>query len=301
MTDIDYATLKKGGFMRQKQRNRFSLRLRIIGGQVTADKLRVIGEIADRYGGGYVHMTARQGIEIPFIDFADIDRVKDELATVGLQPGACGPRVRTVTACQGAAICPSGLIETSGFAEELDGRYFGRELPHKFKIGITGCPNNCLKAEENDLGIKGGMLPAWIRERCTYCGLCQAVCPADAIEREPAEETGGEGLNLIETRCVYCGKCVKSCPTDAWAGKSGYILSFGGTFGKDLVFGVPLLPLIFTKEAVFDAIDAAIVFFDKHGKAGERFAKTIERTGADRLRTHLGQALGDTRQSKGDG
>jgi dissimilatory sulfite reductase (desulfoviridin) alpha/beta subunit len=308
MTEIDYATLKKGGFMRQRQRNRFSLRLRIVGGQVTSERLRKVSEIAEKYGRGYAHMTARQGIEIPFIDFADIGRVKDELASVGLQPGACGPRVRTVTACQGADICPSGLIGTSGLADEIDSRYFGRELPHKFKIGVTGCPNNCLKAEENDLGVKGGTLPSWKEGSCTFCGLCLAVCPTGAIVRASAEgEDGNDGeddgkrekkgagrLSLDEDICVYCGKCVKSCPSDAWEGRPGYILSFGGTFGKDLVFGVPLLPLIFSKEKMFRVIDEAIAFFGERGRAGERFAKTIERAGPEHLRARLLRTAGET-------
>ncbi|MDR3305700.1 MAG: 4Fe-4S binding protein [Clostridiales Family XIII bacterium] len=281
MSEIDYATLKKGGFMRQRQQNRFSLRLRIIGGQVTAEKLRKISEVAEKYGHGYVHMTSRQGIEIPFIDFDDIDAVKDELALVELQPGACGPRVRTVTACQGADICPSGLIETSRLAEEVDLRYFGRALPHKFKIGITGCKNNCLKAEENDIGIKGGALPAWAAGKCTFCGLCTAVCPTKAI----AESS--QTLTLLNEKCIYCGKCAKSCPADAWSGQAGYILSFGGTFGNEIRAGTPLLPIIFSKAQMFAVIDAAVAFYDEYGKAGERFAKTIERTGAELLRGRL--------------
>ncbi len=67
-------------------------------------------------------------------------------------------RVRTVTACQGNTICPSGNIDSYDIAVKLDERYFGRELPHKFKFGVTGCQNNCLKAEENDVGIKGVLL-----------------------------------------------------------------------------------------------------------------------------------------------
>lgn len=286
MAQVDYATLKKGGFMRQIQKDRFSLRLRVVGGQIEARQIAKVSEIAEKYGHGYIHMTSRQGIEIPFISLNDIDAVKAELAEVGLQPGACGPRVRTVTACQGAAICPSGLIETSGLAKELDARYFGRELPHKFKIGITGCKNNCLKAEENDLGIKGGVLPAWKQENCTYCGLCEAVCPVAAIAVNKAESK----LAFDEDACIYCGKCIKSCPTDAWGGKNGYILSFGGMFGNEINRGEQLMPILFEKEQVTRAIDTAIEFFKKHGKPGERFALTIRRTGVDALKKELEEA-----------
>ena len=149
----DYATLKKGGFMRQKQKDHFSLRLSVVGGQVNTKQLAAITEVADKYGHGYIHLTSRQGVEIPFIKLEDIDKVKDALAEGGAVPGVCGPRVRTITACQGSEVCPNGCIETEELARELNDRYFGRELPHKFKFGITGCQNNCLKAEENDVGI----------------------------------------------------------------------------------------------------------------------------------------------------
>ena len=163
---VDYATLKKGGFMRQKQKNHFSLRLSVVGGQVNADQLVAITQVAQEFGHGYIHLTSRQGIEIPFIKLEDIERVKEALEKGGAKPGVCGPRVRTITACQGSAICPNGCIETEELAQELNDRYFGQELPHKFKFGVTGCRNNCLKAEENDLGIKGGLRVEWKKESC---------------------------------------------------------------------------------------------------------------------------------------
>ena len=131
---VDYAALKKGGFMRQKQKGCFSLRLAVVGGNLTAENIKTVAEVAEKYGHGYVHMTSRQGIEIPFIKVEDINEVKEELAKGGVGTGVCGPRVRTITACQGAAICPSGCIDTYTLAKELDARYFGRELPHKFKF-----------------------------------------------------------------------------------------------------------------------------------------------------------------------
>ena len=142
---VDYATLKKGGFMRQKQKNHFSLRLRVVGGNLTAKQLAKIAEVAEKFGDGHVHLTSRQSVEIPFVKLEQIDAVKAALAEGDVELGVCGPRVRTVTACQGEAICPSGCIDTYALAKELDARYFARELPHKFKFGITGCQNNFLR------------------------------------------------------------------------------------------------------------------------------------------------------------
>ena len=72
----DYATLKKGGFMRQKQKNNFSLRLRVVGGNLTAVQLAKIAEVAEKFGDGHVHLTSRQSVEIPFIKLDEIDAVK---------------------------------------------------------------------------------------------------------------------------------------------------------------------------------------------------------------------------------
>ena len=151
--------------MRQKQKNNFSLRLACVGGTLTAENLRKIAEVAEKFGDGYVHLTSRQGVEIPFIKLNDIDDVTADLATGGCKPGVCGPRVRTVTACQGNAVCPSGNINSYDIAVKLNDRYFGRELPHKFKFGVTGC------------GLSE-QLPQSRRKRCRHQGSC-----TDQLER----------------------------------------------------------------------------------------------------------------------
>ncbi len=93
---IDYATLKKGGFMRQKQKNHFSLRLGVVGGTVTAEQLAAVIETAKTYGHGYVHLTSRQGIEIPFIQAKDVAAVKER-----------SQRAASIPACADRACAPS--------------------------------------------------------------------------------------------------------------------------------------------------------------------------------------------------
>lgn len=287
MAKVDYQALKRGGFMRQVQKDCFSMRLRTVGGKIPAAQLRKVYEIAEKYGEGYVHLTARQGIEIPFIKLADVEQVKQELAEAGMETGACGPRVRTVTACQGQAICPSGLIDTTGLARELDQRYFGLELPHKFKFAVTGCRNNCLKAEENDLGIKGGMQPFYQADKCTFCGLCAAVCPTKAIQID----RDNKNLEFAKDKCIQCGKCVKSCPVDAWQGESGYLLVFGGTLGNSVAMGKTVIPFVANKGELFKIIDRTLSFFQEYGQNGERFRKTLERTGWDEFEKALEEVL----------
>ncbi|MEY8353613.1 4Fe-4S binding protein [Lachnospiraceae bacterium 54-53] len=284
MSKVDYNTLKKGGFMRQKQKNNFSLRLQVVGGSLTAENLKKIAEVAEKYGDGHVHLTSRQGVEIPFIKLDDIEDVKEELAKGGCKPGVCGPRVRTVTACQGSEVCPSGNIDTYDIAVKLNERYFGKELPHKFKFGVTGCQNNCLKAEENDVGIKGALDVKWIRDKCIGCGVCEKVCRPHAITMEDGS------INVDYSRCNYCGRCAKSCPTDAWDTESAYIVSFGGTFGNSISKGFSPLPLITSQEQLFRVADAAVAFFDEHGKSGERFKFTIDRIGKEEFTKKMEEA-----------
>jgi len=287
MAEINYKELKKGGFMQQIQKETFSLRLRVVGGQIQADHLKKIGEIADKFGEGYIHLTSRQSVEIPFVRFSEIDQVKSELAASGLQVGVCGPRVRTITACQGNKICPQGLINTTALATEIDKRYYAIELPHKFKFGITGCRNNCLKAEENDFGIKGGVKPAWNETACTFCGLCEAICPTAAIKVNKQEKS----LNFDESACIYCGKCLKSCPTEAWTGEHGFIVYFGGLFGNRIAIGKQLLPLIFNEADLHKVIEATLDFFQKNAKQGERLRTAIDRIGWDIFQRKVEEAL----------
>jgi dissimilatory sulfite reductase (desulfoviridin) alpha/beta subunit len=277
----DYKALKNGGFMRQIQKDRFSLRLKVVGGNLTVGQLRTIADVAESRGAGRVHLTSRQGVEIPFIALEDVETVKRTLADGGVDTGVCGPRVRTVTACQGSEVCPSGCIDTLDLAVKFSERYFGRVLPHKFKFGVTGCRNNCLKSEENDIGVKGGYVVAWLKEPCTLCGVCAKAC------REGAVAVGEEEVALDPSRCNHCGRCVKSCPTDAWRGRRGYLLSFGGLFGNRIAAGRELTPILTDLEDIFRASDAALDFFDRHGRPGERFRTVIERAGWDDFKKAL--------------
>ncbi len=281
---VDYATLKKGGFMRQKQKNYFSLRLRVVGGNVTAKQLAKIAMVSEQYGKGYVHLTSRQSVEIPFIKLEQIDEVKNALAQGDVEPGVCGPRVRTITACQGAAICPSGCIDTYTLAKKLDERYFARELPHKFKFGITGCQNNCLKAEENDVGIKGGIRVKWIPDSCIGCGVCVKACRSGAIAMEEGK------IKVDQDRCNFCGRCTKACPADAYEETHGYIVSFGGLFGNSISTGETVIPLIEDEDALFRVCDAAIQFFEENANAGERLKFTIDRIGWEKFKTVIKEA-----------
>ena len=283
MANVNYKELKKGGFMRQKQSDYFSMRLKCVGGHFTAEQLGTIQKVAEMYGKGYIHLTSRQGIEIPFIHLDNINEVKEALKAGGVEVGVCGPRVRTITACQGNAICLSGLIDTQKLAKEFEKRFGGRELPHKFKFGFTGCHNNCLKAEENDIGIKGGTKPNWDAKNCIYCGVCQAVCPEKAITVDKKEKN----VTIDENKCIYCGKCIKSCSVDAWQSKSGFVISFGGLYGNRIAIGKNILPIIFDESKLYEIVETTLKFFAENAKNGERFRNLLDRVGWEKLNEKL--------------
>jgi dissimilatory sulfite reductase (desulfoviridin) alpha/beta subunit len=287
MSEIDVAALKKSGFFKQNQENKFSLRVKALAGMLKADQVRKAGEIAEKYGQGYVHFTTRQNIEIPFISFDAIETIKKELAASGMQTAGGGLRVRSIIACQGGAICQFGLINTTALAEEIDRRFYGRELPCKFKIAITGCSNNCAKVEANDLGVKGGLVPTWHNQDCSFCGKCAEACPGKAITVDKEKKS----LDYDEKKCLFCGKCAKTCGGKAWTGEKGFRLYFGGFFGSEIHTGKQYVSIILDTEKVLHVLDAVLVFFTSNAKKGERLGKTIARVGAEQFQKTLEDAL----------
>lgn len=287
----DYATLKKGGWMRQKQKNRFALRIHVIGGHMTEKQMLGVSKVAEKYGHGYVHLTARQSLEIPWIRLEDIEAVKAELAEYDVTPSVCGPRVRTTTACQGSATCPSACIDTYKLAQEIDERYFAKELPGKFKFGITGCQNNCLKTEENDVGIKGAERVEWIEENCIQCGVCVKACRENAITLADGK------ISIDMDKCTYCGRCAKACPTDSYEEHPGYLMSFGGMYGNHFHKGRQIFPFFESHDKLIQLCDAAILFFHDYAHAGDRLQFAIAREGEDKFDAMIKEVFAKSEES----
>ncbi|AKB84730.1 4Fe-4S binding protein [Methanococcoides methylutens] len=279
---INYDRLKQGGFLRQRQKeDLFSMRLRVVGGQLTADQLRALADASEKYGRGEVHITARQGLEISYVPLDDAEDLLDELEKGDVYQGTCGPRVRGVVACQGNLICPRGLIDAEDIAKKIDEKYFAMELPGKFKFAVTGCPSSCMKPQENDLGVMGGLEPEWVNDKCTYCGLCQTVCPVDAIKVENG------ALEFYRDKCNLCGQCLLICPTEAWVkSREGYTVYVGGKVGKYPRLGVKLTELV-DEDTLFRIIERSVEFFKIEATSGERFGDTIQRVGFEEFKAFV--------------
>ena len=282
----DYIALRKDGFNRQTQKDNFTMRLKVVGGNLTSAQLAAIAKASEKYGNGYVHLTSRQSVVIPFIKLEDIASVKAELEQNGVLTRFLGPRIRPVTACQGEEVCRAGNISSIPLAQEISSRYDGRDFPSKLKIGVSGCLNNCMKAEENDIGVKGGRVVKWQKSKCTLCGACESVCRKKAITQNDAF-TQKDTITIDEDKCNNCGQCAKSCPHDAFEYDRVYIMSFGGIFGNTIAKGEEVLPVIYDKETLLRVTDAAINFYEKSANKGERFRILIDRVGWDKFKAEM--------------
>ena len=290
MTTISAEEIKrvKGmGFLNNRGTDLFSMRVITENGVLTAAQMKNLTEVADKYGNGQIAMTSRLTVELPGIKFEDIDTVREYIAKEGMVTGGTGSRVRPVVSCKGT-VCQYGLIDTQALAKEIhkvfyEG-YYDIKLPHKFKIAVGGCPNNCVKPDLNDLGIVGQRIPNFDEDLCNGCKKCsvEAACPMGAAKVEDGL------LEINKDVCNNCGRCIGSCRFDAIEdGQTGYKIYLGGRWGKKVAQGHAMSKIFTSKEEVMKIIEKAILLFREQGKTGERFAATIERLGFENVEAQL--------------
>ncbi|MDA8334283.1 MAG: 4Fe-4S binding protein [Peptococcaceae bacterium] len=269
-----YHELEKGGFIKQKQKDRYCMRLRTIGGNLSVEQLAGIIELAGKYGQGQVHLTTRQGMEIPGVAFQDYRDISRELKKLDLLPGTCGPRVRAVLACAGPDTCGHALTGVRPLVESLDARFFAREAPNKVKIGVSGCPNSCSKPQENDIGLVGAVEPQFESGRCAGCGLCVEVCPTGALV------LAGGRPRIDRERCLNEGDCIAGCPTDAWrAGRVGYHLYLGGKVGRFPAPGRKVASFL-TAGEIPEIVEQVLAVYSARARGSERIGDVMARLGS---------------------
>ena len=138
----------------------FMMRVGIPNGILTSEQTRVIADIARDHGRDLADVTTRQNIQFHWLTIQSLPLVVDALERVGLSPkGACGDVVRNVTGCPLAGLHKHELIDAAPLAQRVAAQLTANpdfvNLPRKFKICITGCPEWCSYPEINDIGLTG--------------------------------------------------------------------------------------------------------------------------------------------------
>ena len=287
LTEDQIKQVKSMGCLRDKRyEDVFNVRVITRNGKITTTEQRAIADAADRFGSGEVAMTTRQTIEIQGVKYENIPALIAFLKTKGLSTGGTGTLVRPIVSCKGTT-CVFGLCDTYGLSEQIHEKFYvgyhGVKLPHKFKIAVGGCPNNCVKPSLNDVGIIGQKVPVVDAEKCRGCKTCQVEknCPVKA-----ASVVDGK-VFMDPVVCNGCGRCDGKCPFGAVSYTSGFRVYIGGRWGKKMAHGVPLTRLFTSEEEVLEVVEKAICFFRDEGIAGERFADTIARLGFDYVNQKL--------------
>ncbi|TIC89368.1 nitrite reductase large subunit [Nocardioides sp. GY 10113] len=131
----------------------YSVVPRIPGGEITPEKLIVIGEVARDFG-LYTKITGGQRIDLFGARLEDLPLIWKRLVDAGFESGhAYGKALRTVKSCVGSTWCRYGVQDSVGLAIELELRYRGLRSPHKLKGGVSGCARECAEARGKDFGV----------------------------------------------------------------------------------------------------------------------------------------------------
>ena len=271
--DINTKKLMKNAFRVTRHRGVTALRIRVPGGSLDAKYFDIIKGVAETYGSGKVHITTRQGFEIPGIPMEKISEVNEAIAPIlagmesaigveisDLNGGYPAAGTRNISACIGSSVCPFANYNTSDMAQKIESIIYPNDF--HVKIGATGCPNDCIKAHLQDIGVIGMVLPVYDASRCIGCEACVKNC----------HKVSSGALTMVNykvkrdhTRCLGCGECVLKCPSSAWTrGGKYYRLVIMGRTGKKN----PRLARTFVKwvdeGAVLKIISNMYGFIDKY-------------------------------------
>jgi len=236
--DINTKILMKNAFRVTKTRGKTAIRIRVPGGHLDVKYFDLMKEIAETYGNGTVHITTRQGFEIPDIDMNKIPEVNKLLQPIiegfdinqeEVNEGYPAAGTRNVTACIGNRVCTFANYDTTALAARIEKAIYPSD--YHVKVAITGCPNDCIKARMHDFGIMGMTEPQYDSYKCISCNACVTNC-----KKRVTNALRMENFKIIRDheRCVGCGECVGKCPTRAWtrSKEKYYKLTIMGRTGK---------------------------------------------------------------------
>jgi len=142
------------GVIIQRDQKTYAVAPHIPCGVVSPATLRKIAAVAEKFNVPAIKLTSAERIALVGIKEEDVDKIWEELG--GMKPGAAvGLCIRSVKTCPGTTFCKRGLQDSLSLGMKLDELYHGLQLPGKFKIGVSGCPNQCAETCIKDLGFIG--------------------------------------------------------------------------------------------------------------------------------------------------
>ncbi|MDD1694620.1 MAG: 4Fe-4S binding protein [Methanoregula sp.] len=271
----------KGGVITERNPDFSTVRIRAAAGVLTAEQLRGIARIAKTYGSGIVHCTTRQTIEIPHVDPKRLKRMAQALEKNGTPIGSEKDEVVNIISCPGTERCKYANIDTISLAKKIDAKLFGKVMPVKMRIALSGCPNACTSPMLNEIGIIGRIRPIRTEGLCTGCGSCVYYCKEKAIRvRNGISE-------LDEEKCVQCGMCVKSCSFNLLRElHTHYLITVGGRRGRHPKIGRALLT-VKTEEQVLFAIDKIIDWVYRRAWSGRLLSEQLDELHFEKLRDEI--------------
>jgi nitrite reductase (NADH) large subunit len=153
---VDHTTIQDTNdrFLANIQRGgTYSVVPRVPGGEITPEKLIVLGEVARKYG-LYTKITGGQRVDLFGAPVHQLPEIWEELVNAGFESGhAYGKALRTVKSCVGTSWCRYAVGDSVGFAIRVENRYKGVRAPHKVKAAVSGCIRECAEAQSKDFGI----------------------------------------------------------------------------------------------------------------------------------------------------
>jgi dissimilatory sulfite reductase (desulfoviridin) alpha/beta subunit len=271
----------KGGVITERDADYCTVRLRAPAGIFSVDQLRGIAALAKKYGKGEVHATTRQTLEIPHVKGDVLKRLAKALEKNGTPVGSEKDEIVNIISCPGTERCKFANIDTISLAKKIDSALFGKEMPVKMRIAITGCPNACTSPMLNEIGVIGRILPVRTPGLCTGCGSCVFYCKEKAIKIR----NGIAELN--EEKCVLCGMCVNSCSFDLIKLEHRhYLITVGGRRGRHPKIGRELLT-VETEDQVLFVIDRIVNWVYRRAWSGRLLSEQLDELHFEKFRDEI--------------